>query len=414
MTEKHPLSRAVSCGLWVSKGTRDEQPGEEGLAHFVEHLVFKRTSKRNAYEISRDMEAVGGELNAFTSRESTCFVSHSLKEHIGLSLDLLTDLVFRPKFDAGDIKKEKQVVIQEIHMSEDQLEDNIFDLYLKRTYPKSPLGKPILGSVASITDMSRQKIVDFHLRQYRQPNLLLAVAGNVEHDEVVSLSEKLLKFSKAETEKHGQLKAAPSPPLTEQKIAGFRDTVKRPSEQAHILIGFPASDVRSGLRFEGSIINSWLGGGMTSQLYQKVREERGLVYSIYSQLVTFVDSGLNLVYAGTEPKHAPEVIELTFKEIKKLKKSGIRKAELEFFKTQVKGQILLGADDIENRMNALAINESIFGIYRSVDDVIRDIENISPDTIQEYIDRYVNLDCLGVLVLGQVPEKPTRTWLESL
>ena len=408
LTENHHLSRAVSCGIWVKKGTRDEGAAEAGLAHFIEHMVFKRTAKRNAYEISRDMEAVGGELNAFTSREYTCFVTHSLKEHVGLSLDVLSDLVCRPKFDLNDIKKEKQVVIQEIHMADDQLEDCIFDRYLALAYPSSTVGKPILGTVKSISGMAREKIIDFHARQYTDANLLVTVSGHLDHDEVVGLIDRHLKTPRRVTD--GML----SERQQTEELKGFRSAIRKPSEQAHVLVGFPASDFRSTLKFEGSLVNTVLGGGMTSRLYQKVREERGLVYSIYSQLVTFVDSGLNLIYAGTEPKKAPEVVDLTVKEIKRLKKNGLKKSELEFYKTQIKGQILLGADDIENRMNSLAINEMIFGKYRSIDDVIYDIEKISLDSVHEYIDTFFDLEKMGIMIMGAVPEAPTRKWLENL
>ena len=418
VTERHPASRAASCGIWVTKGTRDEAADEAGLAHFVEHLVFKRTKKRNAYEISRDMEAVGGELNAFTSREYTSFVSHSLKEDLGLSLDVLSDLVCAPVFDAGDIRKEKQVVIQEIHMSEDVLEDTIFDRYLELAYPKQALGRPTLGSEKSIQEMKRSKVVNFHGRQFVPENIIVSVTGDVDHQEVVDLSNKYLKFSKANSP--AGKRAVPAESRTGEFVAAkpFRKAIRRPSEQAHILIGLPSHEMRNDMRFEGFIVNQLLGGGMTSKLYQTVREDRGLVYSIYSQLITFVDAGLNVIYAGTEPKHMPTVVDLTLKELKKIRKNGISRADLNLFKTQVRGQILLGADDTESRMNSLGVNEMVFGEYRSVDDVIRDIEAISLDSVHEYIEKYLGTDKvgeeLGILVMGQVPEGPTTKWLESL
>jgi predicted Zn-dependent peptidase len=415
ITETHPQNRAASCGIWVSKGTRDEAKDEAGLAHFVEHLVFKRTKKRNAYQISRDMEAVGGELNAFTSREYTSFVTHSLKEDVELSLDVLSDLVLSPTFDAADIKKEKQVVLQEIHMAEDMLEDNIFDHYFEKSLPKDPLGLPILGNVKSISGMKREKVIAFHERQYGPENILVSVTGAIDHDEVVKLADKHLKFKKKAPKNAPRgLLAAPRQP----RLSGFRDVVRRPSEQAHILLGLPSHDFRHPLRYEGVIVNTLLGGGMTSKLYQTVREDRGLVYTIYSQNVTYVDMGLNLVYAGTEPKKMPLVIELILKEIKKLQKKGVSRSDLDLFKTQVRGQILLGADDIESRLNSIAINEMVFGQSRSVDEVIRDIEKISLDTIHEYIEEFFNpakiADQMGILVMGAVPESATMSWLKTL
>ncbi len=447
LTEAHPTSRAVSCGVWIERGTRHEQANEAGLAHFIEHLVFKRTKKRSAYKISRDMEAVGGDLNAFTSRENTAFVTHSLSEHVGLSLDILSDLVCRPTFASADIKKEKQVVIQEIHMAEDQLEDTIFDKYFERFYNDSALGKPILGSVASIEEMDRKTVLDFHQRQYTSDNMIVSVAGNIHHGEVVDLVKRYLKpprteqakrsvsasnrkpetVRKARTEAKTGLLADSRPPgpnspevlsssilLSPPQAHQFRDVVRRTSEQVHILVGYPSINFRDPHRFEATVVNTLLGGGMTSRLYQQVREERGLVYSIFSQLTTFADVGMELIYAGTEAKHAPTVIEIILRELKRLKKNGIKKADLDLFKTQVKGSILLGADDVESRMNSLAVNEMMFGRYRSVDEVVRDVEKVTLESVHDYIESKFRPESPSILLMGQLPEAPTKKWLESL
>jgi predicted Zn-dependent peptidase len=395
------------------------------------------------------MEAVGGELNAFTSREYTTFVTHSLKEHAGLSLDVLSDLVCRPSFHSADIKKEKQVVIQEIHMAEEQLEDIIFDEYFKLVFPDSPLGKPILGTRKSIEGMQRETIVDYHRRQYTPDNIIVTAAGSLDHDAVVDLVGKHLKFkSKAAGRSSAGAKArqskvtiggarpadgrsvhgrnlglvdsvsiegvATSPERIQPENWSFREVTQRPAEQVHILFGLPGSAFKDRLRFEGLIVNTLLGGGMTSRLYQSVREERGLVYSIFSSLNSFTDTGLMTIYAGTEPVKAPTVVELILKEIKRLKKNGLKKSDIEFFKTQVLGQILLGADDIENRMNSLGVNEMVLGKYRSVDDVMRDIRSVNLDSVQEYIETYFDLEQMGILLMGATPEEPTRRWLEQL
>lgn len=434
LTEKHATNRAVSVGVWVDKGTRHESSEEAGLAHFVEHLVFKRTKNRSAYEIARDMEAVGGDLNAFTSRENTCFLTHALAEHVGLSLDVLSDLVCRPSFDATDIKKEKQVVIQEILMSEDQLEDAIFDKFYERIYPDHPLGKPILGTEKSIEEMSRKRIVDFHSRQYGIEHLIVSVAGNVDHDEVVALTEAHMTGETSARPRKGSVKKGllrekpkdhveyaerqlarmrderPVPP----KAVSFREVIKKSSEQVHILIGHPTLEFRDPMRFDAVVVNTMLGGGMTSRLYQTVREERGLVYSVFSSLNTYSDSGTNLIYAGTEPKKAPTVIELILKELKRLKREGMTREEIDFYKRQVKGAILLGADDIENRMNSLAVNEMMFGKYRSVDDVIADVDAVNFDSVHDYIQRKMDIETIGMLLMGPLPEAPTLKWLNSL
>ena len=420
LTEKQPLGRAVSCGIWITKGTRDERLHEAGMAHFVEHMVFKRTEKRSAYQIARDMEAVGGELNAYTSRESTCFVTHALTEDLGLSLDVLSDLVCRPVFDPSDIRKEKSVVLQEIHMSDDVLEDSIFDRYFELAYGGTTLGTPILGSEKSVSEIDKKMVVDFHQRHYRPENIIVTVAGRVNHDEVLELVLKHLKFKKAKpvssrTKARIMADALHAKTSTlEPKFQTFREAIRKPSEQAHVVMGLPAAAFTDRLRFEAYIVNTLLGGGMTSRLFQSVREEKGLAYSVYSQLSTFVDTGAMLIYAGTEPKKMPTLVETMLKELRKLKKNGINKVELSLFKTQVLGQILLGADDVENRMNSLGANEMVMGRYRSVENVMREIETVSLDSVHEYLESYMDLDRIGLLVMGPVPEDQTKRWLRGL
>jgi predicted Zn-dependent peptidase len=280
--------------------------------------------------------------------------------------------------------------------------------------------------------MSRKRILDFHQRQYGIEHLIVSVAGRVEHDEVVELTEKYMGSPKDDrktkgTSKRATKKSADRVEQAERQLArmrderpvppkahGFREVIKKPSEQVHILIGHPTLEFRDPMRFDAVVVNTMLGGGMTSRLYQTVREERGLVYSIFSSLNTYSDSGTNLIYAGTEPKKAPTVIELIMKELKRMKREGMTRDEIEFFKRQVKGSILLGADDIENRMNSLAVNEMMFGKYRSVDDVIADVDAVSFDSVHDYIQRKMDIETIGILLMGPLPEGPTTKWLNSL
>jgi predicted Zn-dependent peptidase len=413
VTEAHPRARGVAVGFWVTCGTRDETPDVAGVSHFVEHLVFKRTEKRTAFQIARDMEAVGGELNAFTGREYTCFYTHSLREHMALSIDVLADLVGKATFDASDFEKEKQVVLQEIHMSEDMLEDLIFDVYLEKAYGKAPLGWPILGTAKSIAAMKREDVIEYYRSMYVGENIIVSVAGDVDHDEVVELVERKLKLGR-ERQKAGTSGQKKWGHRSAPELQAFRDVMVRPSEQVHILMGLPASSFTDPLRFEAYIINTLLGGGMTSKLYQSVREERGLVYSIYSQLTTFIDSGMCLIYAGTEKKYAREVCELTMKEFNRLKTHGVTAADMKLFKTQVTGQILLGADDIENRMNSLGVNEMVFNRYRSVEEVMADVAKVSQRSLKEYILAFLDTDKLGIQLMGAAKPETTNGWLRGL
>lgn len=421
ITEDHSDARGVSCGFWITTGTRFEDKKVQGVSHFIEHLVFKRTKNRTAYEIARDMEAVGGDLNAFTSRESTCFHTHSLKEDLELSIDILTDLVGRAQFDAVDFEKEKQVVLQEIHMSADQLEDAVFDVYFQKAYGGHPLGWPILGTAKSIQSMKRAYVEKYYREKYTPENLIVSVAGRVDHDQLVRILEKKLSFA-GEHRKSTPSKLAVSHKKTMRGLKSiepsfldresyvepksFHDIIKKPNEQVHILMGLPAAGFKDKLRFDGFIVNSLLGGGMTSRLYQTIREEQGLAYAIYSHLSTFTDSGLMLIYAGTEPKNVKKVIETAQREVERIRKEGMSKADLDLYKTQVKGQILLGADDIENRMNSLGVNEMVFGEYRSVDDIIDEIDRVNLETVHAYIEKFVRPDDSGLLLMGAMELKP--------
>ncbi len=409
VTEQHPHARGVVVGIWVMVGTRDESPALAGISHFVEHLVFKRTESRNAFEIARDMEAVGGELNAFTSREYTCFYTHSLKEHLDLSIDVLSDLVCRARFDKVDFEKEKQVVLQEIHMSEDNLEDLVFDEYFENVYGKHPLGRPILGTPESIANLKIKDVQEYYEKHYSSSQIVVSVAGAVSHDEVVKLVEQKLRPKNNKKSSKPLLLAdkaqiKKNPP----KTLAFRKFIQKPSEQVHILMGFPAAHFRDDLRFEAYIVNALLGGGMTSRLYQKIREDRGLVYTIYSQMNSFCDIGSIMIYSGTEPKNVNQVFKLTLKELKSIAKKGIEKKDLELFKTQVLGQILLGADDIENRMNSLGVNEMVFGRYRSVEEVLNEITQVDLKSLRKYMDKYFDLSKLSLMLMGSFEEKKAK------
>lgn len=405
VTEKHAHARALSVGVWIVAGTRDEHERIAGVSHFVEHMVFKRTRSRTAYQIAREMEAVGGEINAFTSREYTCFYTHSLKEHLGLSLDVLSDLACRAVFSPGEFEREKQVVLQELHMAEDNLEDFVFDLYFNNLYGNAPMGWSILGTEKSIREMRRPEVVDYYHGRYSGDRIIVSVVGAVDHDQVVELVAKKLKPRRKEGADNVRRKA---------RMRAFREVVERPSEQVHILMGFPASSFRDRLRFEGYIVSTLLGGGMTSKLYQSVRERKGLVYSIYSQLTSFTDSGLLMVYAGAEPKNTRRVVETTLKELERLRQKGVSAHDLRLFKTQVVGQVLLGSDDVENRMNSLGVNEMVFGRYRPVEKVMEEVEAVTRDSIQEYIEKYLEPERMGLLLLGAAKQKDFSGWLKDL
>lgn len=406
VTEHHPFTRCVSAGVYVDVGSRDESIDLAGAAHFIEHLVFKGTKKRSGFEIAQSLEKVGGELNAYTSREYTCFHAGCLKEHLHLALDVLMDLVGGATFKTTDFEVERGVVSAEIDMSADDFEDYIYDLFFESAYPNHSLGRPILGTHESLQSMTRKKLMDYYQSRYRSKNLILSVAGHVDHDEVVQMVRRTL----GKVAGGGRVI---TPKRVRPQFKPFRRFVHRPSEQVHILMGGESCSYRHKYRFESYIVNALLGGGMTSRLYQSIREKKGLAYSVYSFLISFTDSGLLTYYGSTAPKNVGQVLASMKRELERFYDKGISKKELENFKTQVKGQILLGADDVENRMNSLAVNEMIFGHYRAVDDVIADIEKVSVGSVRAYIDEYFDFKRMGLLLLGDLDRADAEKWLEK-
>ncbi len=393
LSEHHSDSRCVVTGFWVASGARFEIPRQIGISHLLEHMVFKRTEKYNALELAMRMEAKGGDINAFTAREHTCFHTTSLKEDLDLSIDVLSQLIAFAKFDEGEFIREKGVVEQEILMAADDLEEYVYDLYYEKIFPNNGLGYPILGtqeSVGALTIPDLQAYYDLH---FHPSNIIITAAGCVDHDELVKSVEDHLA---AKSWKAPQAKPAlVTPPKTV-----INDFYQKDCEQFHLIVGFPACSYSDENRFNGFVVNTALGGGMTSKLYQSVREERGLVYSIFSMLNTFTDTGIQTIYGGTERKNIPEVVDLIRKELKQLRHQGLSKAEIDLYKTQAKGQIVIGSEDIDNRMNSIAVNEMVFGEYRSVDQVIADIDKVNVDSVMNYIEEKLDPDNLSLFMLG--------------
>lgn len=405
LTEHHPLSRAVCAGIFITLGTRDEPEDMVGAAHCIEHMVFKGTETRDAYEIAKSLEAVGGDLNAYTTREQTCFHATSLKEHLSLSLDVLSDLMSNAQFGANDFKKEREVIVQEINMSADQHDDYIFDLAFENSFKGHELGRSILGTSKTLNQITRKKLVDFYNRRYQGSNMIVCVAGHVSHEEVVDMVGRMLSLRR---------RPFNPPPRKKPTFRPFTKVVNKQAEQAHVLMVFPSLAVKDKSRFESYIANAALGGGMTSRLYQKIREKKGLAYSVYSYLQPFHDAGLQMIYAGTSSKHIKNVLATSLREIKLMQKKGLSKAELEYYKTQVVGSLILESDDIETRMNSLGYNEMIFGEYRSVDAVVADLEKVTVDSMNGFLKKYFDISRLGTIVIGDVNEDRIKKMIKSL
>ncbi|WP_374001632.1 M16 family metallopeptidase [Bdellovibrio bacteriovorus] len=404
VSELHPGSRAVSMGIWVLTGTRDETPEVAGISHLLEHLVFKGTKNRSAYQIAKSLEALGGELNAYTTREYTCYHALVLKDHWEKALDVLADLVSNMKLVQKEFDLEKGVILQEIAMSEDSHEDMVYDVFYEQVYGKHPLGRPILGTPVSVARMKQTQVMDYYRRNYTGKNIIISASGCINHDELMAGIQKRLGVKKK-----SELKNTRRVP----RWLTRRHVVEKQAEQVHMLLGFPTASFQDKHRFEAVVTNTLLGGGMTSKLYQSVREKRGLVYSIHSSLNTNIDSGMLTIYAGTEAKNARKVGDLISKEFAKIRKQGVTKADVEMCKTQIIGSILLGSDDIENRMTSLAVNEMVFGKYRAVESVIEEIKAVTVDSVNHYIRHELDLDKASGVLLG--PEvKSLESWWSDL
>lgn len=404
VSEYHPHSKSVALGLWVLTGTRDEDPEEIGISHFVEHLVFKGTKKRNAYQIARSLESLGGDLNAYTTREQTTYHCTVLKEDWKIGLEVLSDLVCNMKISKKDFELEKKVVLQEIQMSDDSPEEIIYDYLFEHCYANHPLSRQILGKSDTLSKMTQKKVYDFYKKFYQGSNLIVSAAGPLEHDALVIEAQKMFRTRK--TFDVPNIRRAP-------RWKAARKFYDDDSEQVHILLALPATSFHDKYRFEAFIVNSLLGGGMTSKLYQAVREKQGLAYSVFSSLNTQVDCGNITIYAGTDPTKVKKVINIIKDELLKIKKDGIKKSDLDLFKTQVRGQLLMGSDDIENRMTSLGVNEMVFADYRSVEKVIQEVEAVDEKSIKMYLKEHFDLEKMAVILMGPHVSK-MKPWVNAI
>lgn len=406
VSEHHSSAQSFAVGFWIDIGSRHETDKFSGITHFLEHIVFKGTKSRSAFDIAKSLEAVGGDLNAFTSKEHTCFHGLVLKEDWKIACDVLVDLVSNMKFSKKDFANEKNVIIQEIAMSEDQPDDIIYDYLLEPMFAGHNVGKPILGSIKSVHGFKESEVYDYYNDNYQGSNLVIACAGNLNHEEIFEFLNKKLKKRKV---KHEQPKYGTNQPqFVKSKTAKNKNT-----EQTHVLLGLPATSFRDDLRMEAFIVNSVLGGGMTSRLFQSVRETKGLAYSIQSQLHTMTDSGFITIHAACDGKKVRELVETTEKEMRKLKSKGLSKKEVDFFKNLIKGAILLGSEDTENRMNSIAINELIFKKPKTIEDIQKAITRISNDSVHEYLEQHLDLDLLSGVILGPNVESRNSWWTKS-
>jgi predicted Zn-dependent peptidase len=379
ITEAMPTVRSVTVGVWVGVGSRDESPSLAGASHYLEHLLFKGTRRRDALDISSAIDAVGGEMNAFTSKEYTCFYARVLDADLPLAVDVVCDLVTSSLIRSGDVDSERGVILEEIAMHEDDPTDLVHDQFAQTLFGDSPLGRPILGSVDSITTIGRGAIAGYYHRRYRPQDMVVAVAGNIDHAAVVKLVRKA--FASAELVGGDTV---PSPPRGGDRrtpSAGGIRVVPRTTEQANLVLGVPGVSRSDERRFALGVLNAALGGGMSSRLFQEVREKRGLAYSVYSYHAQYADTGLFGVYAGCVPRKVDDVLSICREELAKIAATGITETELERGKGQLRGSLVLGLEDTGSRMSRIGKAELVYGELLSVDEVIDRINGVTLDDI---------------------------------
>ncbi|MHA0286730.1 M16 family metallopeptidase [Mycobacterium sp. C3-094] len=397
VTEHIPHVHSASVGVWVNVGSRDEGRSVAGAAHFLEHLLFKATPTRTAVQIAQAVDAVGGELNAFTSREHTCYYAHVLDTDLALAVDLVADVVLRGQCFADDVEVERDVVLEEIAMRDDDPEDTLGDVFLSAMFGDHPVGRPVIGSVESISTMTRAQLHSFHLRRYTPDRMVVAVAGNIDHREVVALVRE--HFG-------GRLVRGRSPvqPRKGAGRVGGRPTlqvIKRDAEQTHLSLGVRTPGRHWDHRWALSVLNTALGGGLSSRLFQQIRETRGLAYSVYSTVDTFADTGALSIYAGCLPERFDEVVRVTTDVLDEVARDGITADECRIAKGSLRGGLVLGLEDSGSRMNRLGRSELNYGQHRTIAETLARIDEVTLDDVNS-VARQLLTRPFGAAVLGPV------------
>jgi len=390
VTEEVPHLQSVSLGIWVRSGSRFETPALNGICHFIEHMLFKGTQRRSAYAIAKEIDSVGGVLNAFTSKEMTSFYCRVLSENLPLAADLLTDIFLNPSFPEDEIEREKQVICQEIAQLEDSPEDLVHEILGTMFWLDDPLGQPILGTIPNILNFDRETIFTFKSENYIPGEIVICAAGRLEHKAFMDLFAEHVE------------KIPVSSPQTLAKSArsqSISHIEERDSEQVHVCVAVDGPSAVDENRHAGYLLNAILGGGMSSRLFQEIREKRGLAYSVYSFLSSFSDTGMFGIYAGCDPARLEELVSIMGKETMSLATS-LTEDDVRTAKNQLKGNIILATESTESRMNRLAKGEYYFGRYVSVDEIIDDIESVTVQGLSEFAEEMINGGRFTIVALG--------------
>ncbi|MCU1688059.1 MAG: zinc protease [Amycolatopsis sp.] len=378
ITEHVPASRSATVGLWVGIGSRDEPENVAGAAHYLEHVLFKGTTHRDATQIAEEIDAVGGEFNAFTSKEHTCYYAQVLDEDLPLAMDLVTDVVFEALCTDSDVDVERSVVLEEIAMRDDDPEDLLHETFVSTVLGEHALGLPVLGTEKSIINMSASALRGFYRRRYTMPRMVLAVAGNVDHAQVLRLVRKALRARLTGTGTPVPARTGRARITAKPKLALHTDD----TEQVHMMLGMRALSRHDERRFALSVLNAGLGGGMSSRLFQEIRERRGLAYQVYSSTASYADTGHFAVYVGCQPDKLGEVAGVVREVLDQVAADGLTDAEVARAKGQLRGGLVLGLEDTSSRMSRIGKNELNYGRYLGVDDTVARIDTVTTEEVR--------------------------------
>jgi predicted Zn-dependent peptidase len=396
LTERMPHVRSVAVGIWVGTGSRWEPEDRGGISHLIEHLVFKGTATRSAQDIARAMDSVGGQMDAFTAKEHTCFYVQILDEHLPFAVDLLTDILLHPLFDAEELEREKSVVLQEIKMVEDTPDDIIHDIFAAQVWSGHPLGRPILGTREGVNGFEREVVREYFHGEYVPPTIIVAVAGNVRHDHVVDLFARAFDGLRS-----GPVERRDAPP----RLAPTVNIVNKALEQVHVVMGFPGLPHSAPERYAMFALNDIIGGSMSSRLFQEVRERQGLVYSIHSGVQGYLDTGLLYLYAATDASNFSKMLKSILKELRELKKHGVTEEELARAKDHLKGSLMLGLESTSSRMNRLAKHEMHYGTFLPMDAMLGAIDGVRLAEVQGLLGQLLDEEHLALTTLGPLDRR---------
>jgi predicted Zn-dependent peptidase len=398
-----PHVRSVTVGVWLTRGSRHESDAESGVAHFVEHMLFKGTTSRTARQIAQAIDSIGGHLDAFTSKEYASYYVKVMDEHLPLALDLLSDLVMRPALAPADVEREQSVILEEIKMVEDAPDDLVHELFAQQFWSRHPLGRPILGTPETVTSFRSAGLRDYFEQTYVAPNLIVAAAGRLDHAEVRGLVERAFSDLRAS--------ASDRPveaPVVTPGVAARRKEI----EQSHICVGTPACAQTHPDRHATYVLNTILGGSMSSRLFQHIREDRGLAYAVYSNLMAFSDAGMMTIYAGCAPDKVNEVVSLTLAELRELRETPVPADELARARDHLKGSLMLSLESTSSRMSNLARQQIYFGRHFTLDEVLSAIEQVTADDVQRVACELFRDGAVVATVVG--PSEPAGLSVEQL